>query len=228
MKFQTVINAEGDLASRTDPEWISALAAKGYTLDSRGKIAELAHVVRPLSRRSNQIEANRAVKLAEWQLEHPGQEPDRNALMMIDRWAWAYGRPNKPKALDEGDWESMVRAELNRLDPDILSGHRTPAAVITPVVADLDRGLLAACAIVDADKRSAGTGGRFSRFDVRAGAVRAIAASGIVAERTMLTELIEDVTARAVSDGTIDFLDSGTGKTTMLTVARAAFPLRDA
>lgn len=208
MKFQTVINAEGDLASRTDPEWISALATKGYTLTSTGEIAELAHVVRPLSRRSNQIEANRAVKLAEWHLEHPGQEPDRNALMMIDRWAWAYGRPNKPKGLDEGDWEGMVKAELDGLDPDILTAARTPADVVGPAVADLDRDFLAACAIVDADHRATATGGRFSHFDVQAGVVRAIAASGVVADRTILSELIEDVTARAVNDGAIDFLEA--------------------
>jgi len=42
MKFHTVINAEGDLAARTDPTWIAALARHGFTLDDDGEIAELA------------------------------------------------------------------------------------------------------------------------------------------------------------------------------------------
>ena len=60
MKMHTVINAEGEIAARTDPAWVAALARHGYTLNEAGEISELAHVVRPLSRRSNQIEANRA------------------------------------------------------------------------------------------------------------------------------------------------------------------------
>ena len=60
MKLHTVINAEGELAARTDPAWIAALARHGYTLDDQGEIAELAGAVRPLSRRSAQIESNRA------------------------------------------------------------------------------------------------------------------------------------------------------------------------
>ncbi len=46
MKLHTVVNAEGDLASRTDPTWIAVLAEHGYTLDLDGEIAELAHFVR--------------------------------------------------------------------------------------------------------------------------------------------------------------------------------------
>src|SRR6185312_3852205 len=92
MKLHTVVNAEGDLASRTDPSWVATLAAHGYTLDADGEIAELAHLVRPLSRRSNQIEANRAARLAGWRQTHPGQQPDHATLAWIDRWAWAQGR----------------------------------------------------------------------------------------------------------------------------------------
>ncbi len=52
MKLHTVVNAEGELAARTDPGWIAALARHGYRLDDSGEIAELAGAVRPLSRRS--------------------------------------------------------------------------------------------------------------------------------------------------------------------------------
>jgi conjugative relaxase-like TrwC/TraI family protein len=116
MKFQTVINAEGDLAARTNPRWVAALAAKGYTLNADGEVEQLAHLVRPLSRRSTQIEANRAAKLAEWEEAHPGQEPDRDVLAAIDRWAWAAGRPNKPGTVDEGEWTELVRSEIGAIE----------------------------------------------------------------------------------------------------------------
>lgn len=206
LKFQTVINAEGDLASRTDPLWVAALAAKGYTLNERGEIAELEHLVRPLSRRSTQIEANRAFKLGEWERAHPGQEPDRGVLAAIDRWSWAAGRPNKPGTVNEDEWVAMVVGEVAALDASVLKrdGLAVPIAAVS--MAGLDRDLLAAKAIVDADKRSAGSGGRFSLFDVRGGAIRAVAASGVMADRALLTELIEDVTARAVTTGAVSMV----------------------
>ena len=71
LRFQNVINAEGDLASRTDPAWISALAAKGFTLNADGEIAQLQHLVRPLSKRSAQIEANKIARTAWWKAAAP-------------------------------------------------------------------------------------------------------------------------------------------------------------
>lgn len=196
MKLHTVINAEGEVASRTDPEWIAALARNGYSLNESGEIAELAHAVRPLSRRSNQIEANRAMRLAQWRAENPGLEPSPDVLLAIDRWAWAHGRPNKPANVDEDEWEQRTRAELADIDPAILK-DREPITTEPTQIADLDRDLLAARAVVDADKRASATGGRYSLFDLRAGALRAIAASGVVADRDLLTEVAEDVVERA-------------------------------
>ena len=196
MKMHTLVNAEGELAARTDPQWVAALARHGYTLGADGEISELAQVVKPMSRRSNQIEANRAMRIAEWKDAHPGQEPDHLVLAQIDRWAWAQGRPNKPGQVDEDDWEDMVRRELADLDPAILEA-RGPVDAPRVDVGALDRDLLAAVAAVDADGRSAGNGGRFSMFDLRAGATRAVAASGVVADRAILGEVIDDVTARA-------------------------------
>lgn len=72
MKLHTVINAEGELAARTDPAWIAALARHGYTLNDAGEISELAGAVRPLSRRSAQIEANRTRLVAEWSTANGG------------------------------------------------------------------------------------------------------------------------------------------------------------
>jgi exodeoxyribonuclease V alpha subunit len=206
MKVHTVVNAEGDLASRTDPAWVAALAEHGYTLDADGEVTELAHLVRPLSRRSNQIEANRALRLARWKQTHPGQQPDHATLAWIDRWAWAQGRPDKPTGVDEAQWETLIRDEITALD-ESAPEDREPAIVRARLVADLDRDLLTAIAIADADRRSAGSGGRFSLYDVRAGVIRALAASGVVADRAMLEEVIEDLTGRALQGHTVDFLD---------------------
>lgn len=206
MRLHTVVNAEGDLASRTDPAWIAALAEHGYSLDAGGEIAELAHLVRPLSRRSNQIEANRALRLARWKQTHPGQHPDHSTLAWIDRWAWAHGRPDKPGSVDEAAWETLIRDEVTALDP-YATQHGQLVIVRAQPLADLNLTLLTEIAIADADRRSAGSGGRFSRYDVRAGVIRALAASGVVADRAMLEEAIEDLTNRALQGHTVDFLD---------------------
>ncbi len=196
MKLHTLINAEGEIAMRTDPAWVAALARHGYTLAADGEIEQLEHIVRPLSRRSNQIEANRSARLAEWRQSHPGQEASPDVLTAIDRWAWAHGRPNKPGPVDEQSWEQLTRDELSGIDATVLE-RRSAVPVRAVAIADLDRDLLAAQATVDADARTTATGGRFGLFDLRAGALRAIAASGVVAERELIAEVAADVTARA-------------------------------
>lgn len=199
MRFHTVVNAEGELAARTDPAWIAALARHGYSLGDDGEIAELAHVVKPLSRRSNQIEANRAVLLHEWRAAHPGETPSADVLRSLDRQAWAAGRPDKPKRVDEGEWEQLVREELQALDPTIFEPRR-PSQPVRDVAGEPDVGLLAGRAVIDADQRSTSHGGRFSMFDLRAGAMRAIAASGQASEREQLQPLIGQVMAAALED----------------------------
>ncbi|MEN2739663.1 AAA family ATPase [Microbacterium sp. X-17] len=205
LRFQNVVNAEGDLASRTDPVWMAALAAKGFTLDSDGEIAQLQHLVRPLSKRSTQIEANKASHLRAWREQHPDEEPSFSVLTQIDQWAWAAGRPNKPGQLNEGDWESIVIAELLHADPE-LGRPRSDVALRSVVIDDLDVELLAAKAIVDADARSTGTGGRFSDMDIHAGAIRAISSSGVIADRSQLADLVDEVVSLAARTHTVTLL----------------------
>ncbi|MGO4535179.1 AAA family ATPase [Leifsonia sp. 2MCAF36] len=205
LRFQNVVNAEGDLASRTDPAWVSALAAKGFTLNSDGEIEQLQHLVRPLSKRSAQIESNRAAHLRQWKEQHPGEEPSATVLTQIDQWAWAAGRPNKPAQLNEEDWASVVMAELRHADPN-LSRPRTPVDAQSVGAEDLDLELLAAKAIVDADARSTSTGGRFSDMDVLAGAIRAIASSGVLADRLRLAEIVDRVVSYATRTYTVTLL----------------------
>lgn len=196
MKLHTVINAEGELAARTDPGWIAALARHGYRINASGEISELGDAVRPLSRRSAQIEANRARLIAEWSAAHGGAAPRLDVLHQIDRRAWAVARPNKPADLDEVSWESSVRDEIAAIDPRLIVA-RAPITVAATELHALDLDLLAAVAIVDADERSASCGGRFSIFDIRAGATRALSRAGIVAERSQLDEVIAEITTRA-------------------------------
>lgn len=198
MKMHTGVNAEGELAARTDPRWIAALARHGFTVGGDGEIEQLAHAVRPLSRRSNQIEANRAVLLAAWRQQNPGAEPGPDELRRIDRLAWARSRPNKPGEVDEHDWEAMIVDELTNIDPH-LAAARPPVALPPLPLEELDLDLLAARAIVEADERSASSSGRFSMFDVRAGATRAIATAGVVADRSDLQSTIDEVTRRALA-----------------------------
>jgi predicted transcriptional regulator len=196
MKLHTLINAEGDLAARTDPLWVAALARHGFTLDDDGEVAELAAVVRPLSRRSAQIEANRAELIAEWSAEHGGASPSIRVLTQIDRRAWAMSRPNKPANLDEQSWEATVRDEIAGLLPR-LAPDRAPVPLASTPLYALDLDLLAEAAVLDADERSTRSGGRFSSFDLRAGAVRALSRSGVVAARDELTATIDAIAEQA-------------------------------
>jgi hypothetical protein len=197
MRLQTLINAEGELAARTDPEWVAALARHGYTLNADGEVAELAHVVAPMSRRSNQIETNRARLIAQWRDANPGLEPSPRVLTQIDRQAWALFRPNKPATVHEDEWDAAMRAELFAVDPTLftprppLRVHGTPAEA-----ADVQH--LAEMAVADADGRSTGSGARFSVIDVRAGAMRAISRSGAVGGRDELEDIVRAVTVRAI------------------------------
>ncbi|GAA1448956.1 AAA family ATPase [Leifsonia poae] len=207
LRFQNVINAEGDLASRTDPAWIMALASKGFTLNSDGEIAQLQHLVRPLSKRSAQIEANKAIHMRHWKEQHPDEEPSSTVLTQIDQWAWAAGRPNKPGQLNEDDWAAVVMAELLQADLE-LGQPRTAVRAPSVAIEDLDLEWLAAKAIVDADARSTATGGRFSDMDVRAGAIRAIAATGVCVSRSELDSIVDNVSSLAAQSHTVTLIDA--------------------
>ena len=152
--------------------------------------------MRPLSKRSAQIETNKITRTAWWKQQHPGQELSHDVLKQIDHWAWAAGRPNKPGELNEDDWAALVREELHTADPTV-GIQRSPAPLPSVTVENLDLELLATKAVVDADARSTGSGGRFSVMDVRAGALRAITAAGVVADRDILAKLAEDVVAHS-------------------------------
>lgn len=116
---------------------------------------------------------------------HVRLAPTVEALQHIDRRAWAVPRPNKPADLHEASWEARVRDEVAAIDSDLAARRASvPVAATDLHVVDVDR--LAAEAVVDADEQSTSCGGRFSVFDIRAGAIRALSRTGVVAERDRL------------------------------------------
>ncbi|MGM7668374.1 AAA family ATPase [Microbacterium sp. A93] len=210
MRVQNLINAEGELAARADPEWVSALAAHGFSLNANGEIEQLAHLVRAVSRRSNQIEANRAMLLEAWRSAHPGDSPSPDVVQSIDRQAWAINRPGKPADVNEDEWSTLTKGELLRLDANVMA-IRAPISTRARDRDVLDYDLLARRAVADADNRSQASNGRFSVLDIRAGAVRAVATCGTIGARQDLQNLVDDVTARALAH-TRDLIPEVTGK----------------
>ncbi|WP_181059400.1 AAA family ATPase [Pseudoclavibacter sp. AY1H1] len=208
LRFQTLVNAEGQLAAVTDTEWVATLAAKGFTIDpATGEVEQLQHLVRAFSKRSNQIESAKARFLAEWQAGHPGQEPTVNDQMAIDRRAWAVGRPEKPDMVSEEDWVDGVRRELTDLDPALLKQRKPVTPPVTDRVvrvsgADIDR--VARLAIADADSRSTSSSGRFSDYTLRAGAVRAVARVVASGDRDVLASAVDAALDRARGHYLID------------------------
>ena len=150
-----------------------------------------------MSRRSAQIEANRLELIAKWSRAHGGASPSSEVLQHIDRRAWAVERPNKPGTLDEELWEATVLGELTAIDPELLTLRR-PRAAEGVDLRDLDLDMLAAAAVVDADTRSHGSSGRISQYDLRAGTLRALSRSGVVAARDELNDVVRDILDRAM------------------------------
>ncbi|HVX09118.1 ATP-dependent DNA helicase [Humibacter sp.] len=107
--------------------------------------------------------------------------------------------------MDEDDWAAIIRDEIHTTDPTMTA---RAAVAVTPVnVADIDLDLVAAKAVVDADGRSTGTGGRFSVFDVRAGVLRALSSTGLVTDRDDLTSLVDELVQQAVAAHTVRLLN---------------------
>ncbi|MGP6177765.1 AAA family ATPase [Microbacterium sp. A196] len=210
MRVQNLINAEGELAARADPEWIATLAAHGFSLNANGEIEQLAHLVRAVSRRSNQIEANRAMLLETWRSAHHGDSPSPDVVQAIDRQGWAINRPGKPTDVNEDEWSTLTKEELLRLDANVMA-IRAPTNARARDRDVLDYDLLARRAVADADNRSRASNGRFSVLDIRAGAVRAVAMCGTIGARQDLQYLVDDVTARALAH-TRDLIPEAAGK----------------
>ncbi|MBD3947598.1 relaxase domain-containing protein [Nocardioides ganghwensis] len=186
------INGIGHAAVATDPEFLSALAEAGFTMDPEtGEIRELAPYVGAFSARTSQIRANVERYEAEWRAEHPGEEPGPRMREVWDRRAWAQARPDKAAPEDGAEvverWNEQLRA-LGYIDPH----HSVP--LTSTRIGDLDRE-----AAVDlvlsrlGAKRSA-----WNAADIRGQAETLIVQTGLITEAAVRIELAEDLTARTV------------------------------
>ena len=126
------INGIGHAAVAIDPQFRSALAARGFTLDPEtGDIRELAPYVGAFSARTAQIRRNVDRYEAAWRSEHPGEEPGPRLPEGWDRRAWAQARPDKVVPTDGRELVARWNAELRELgyrdptDPVSLTGTRS-------------------------------------------------------------------------------------------------------
>lgn len=186
------LNGIGHAAIMCDPEFRTALAEHGYTLDGTGEIQQLAPYAGRFSQRASQINRNVDRYEAAWRTDHPGEEPGPKRRQTWDRRAWAEARPDKVVPADGVDLVQRWNGELNDL------GFRPPTEPVNVRATTIGR--LRRDAVVDlvitrlGAKRSA-----WNAADIRGEIEKLIPAVGIIADRTVRTELAEDLTARAVA-----------------------------
>ncbi|WP_318152165.1 MobF family relaxase [Nocardioides hwasunensis] len=187
------INGIGHAAVATDPEFRTALADAGFTLDlASGEVKELEQFSGAFSARSAQIRANVDRYEAGWRSDHPGQEPGPQLREVWDRRAWAEARPDKVVPKDGAQVIEGWNEDLRAL------GYRGPAAALplrSASISELDRDRAAELVLSRLGaKRSA-----WNTADIRGQVENLIAQSGVVAAAGVRIELAEDITARAAA-----------------------------
>lgn len=187
------INGVGHAAVATDPEFRTALARAGFTMDSAdGELNELAPFVGLFSARTAQIRRNVDRYEAAWRAEHPPEEPGPRQREAWDRRAWAEDRPDKVIPRRDADIVARWTDELRRLGFADPSG---PASLASPRVGDLDRDLAVDLVLSRLGaKRSFWNGA-----DIRGQVEILLAQVGFVVEARVRIELAEDLTSRSVA-----------------------------
>lgn len=187
------INGIGHAAVATNPQFRTALAEHGFTLDPEtSEIAQLAQFVGAFSARTSQIHRKIDRYEAAWRHEHPGEEPGPRLREVWDRRAWAEARPDKVVPANSADLVARWNTELRDL------GYRDPRAPValegTPV-AWIDRDKAADWVISQLGaKRSA-----WNAADIRGKVEVLLAQCNLVAVPAARIELAEDITARAIA-----------------------------
>ncbi len=188
------LNGIGHAAVMCDPEFRAALAARGYTLDDDGEIRELAPYAGGFSQRATQISRNADRYEAAWRTEHPGQEPGPRLRQTWDRRAWADARPDKVVPLSGADLVAAWNSELHELGfTPPTTAPTNPASGLGLQIGRINRDVAADLVLTRLGaKRSA-----WNAPDIRGEAERLIASLGVIAERTVRHELVEDIADRA-------------------------------
>jgi exodeoxyribonuclease V alpha subunit len=186
------LNGIGHAAVMCDPEFRTALAGRGYSLDDDGEIQQLAPYAGGFSQRAAQINRHVDRYEAAWRAEHPDQEPGPRLLRTWDRRAWADARPDKVVPQSGADLVAAWNSELRDL------GFTPPTMAATQPglqIGRLNRDVAADLVLTRLGaKRSA-----WNAADIRGEAERLIASVGVVAERPVRHELVEDIADRARS-----------------------------
>jgi hypothetical protein len=190
------INGIGHAAVMTDPEFRSALAAAGFTLDpATGEVAQLAPYAGAFSERAAQIGRNIDRYEAEWRTANPGQEPGPAVRRSWDRRAWKDARPDKIVPSDGAElvahWNEQLR-DLGYHDPSPQPG--LPMVVGAPRVGGSDRNAVVESILVRLGARRSA----WNAADIRGEAEKAIAAAGLVVDQAVRIELAEDLTSRVI------------------------------
>jgi exodeoxyribonuclease V alpha subunit len=190
------INALGHRVLVTDKALHQALASRGYSLSADGEVDQARAAVALMSKRAALVDASQARLEAAWRAAHPGQEPSRRAMQGWHHQAWEETRRPKPR-VKEGPEElaERVRAELVEAGFDFTPGrYRGPGLVVAaPSVAQVDRDEVAA-QVVEAlsAARSAWSGA-----ELTAATEKALVRTGVVGDAQAISELAEDLRARA-------------------------------
>ena len=185
------LNGIGHAAVMCDPEFRAALAARGYTLGDDGEIQQLAPYAGGFSQRAAQINRNVDRYEAAWRAEHPGEEPGPRLRRVWDRRAWAEARPDKVAPRSGADLVAAWNSELRDLG---FTPPTNPATEPNLQIGRLNRNVAADLVLTRLGaKRSA-----WNAADIRGEAERLIASVGVVAERPVRHELVEDIADRAV------------------------------
>lgn len=199
LRMQRAINGIGSLSMASNPEFRAALAAHGYTVNAAsGEIDQLAAVVPAMSKRSAQVADNIARYEREWRQTNPGLQPSAAELRGFDARAWADAREAKKNHPTRGvDAELAWMTELSRLGVDV-DAHRSaePVELVATLPGQVDRDGAAQRVV---RVLSAGARGRstWNDYDIRGVVEEVLAAGNVVADRAVLDEIAEDVTARA-------------------------------
>lgn len=186
------INGIGHAAVATDPEFRTALADAGFTIDPEtGELQDLAPYVGAFSARTAQIRANVERHEAEWRADHPGEEPGPRLREAWDRRAWAEARRDKVVPKDGVEVVEQWNEELRAL------GYVDPCGsvpLMSPRIGDIDR----EAAVELVLSRLGAKKSAWNAADVRGQVELLIALTGLITESGMRIELAEDLTARAV------------------------------
>ncbi|HTX00378.1 MAG TPA: MobF family relaxase, partial [Acidimicrobiales bacterium] len=188
------VNAIGSRILVTDASFRAVLRAEGYTLGDDGEINEARGAVALFSKRTVRVAVNRGRIEATWRAEHPGEVPSQRQRNAWDHQAWTEGRAAKGRAETPEELSERVRSELGAAGFDFRPGRRSVTVQEPSVsVAQVQRDELAerAVAVLSSEKSA------WSTAELTAEVERAVAASGVVGDPQAVTELAEDVGARA-------------------------------